>query len=440
VAATNPTPPPAAAGGMNPAPHPTKPLRWEFAWRGWDGLHLEAIQQTPLTNRLDSVAILPASANPFGSLHLEQLKLNGTFGARVEVDGAAFLTSGNLTDFDAGVQLRRLRLFAGGDCILILPVSYFVELGYSADQFTLNQSYLLFSNIGLIGNLQVGQFQPPMGLELITSSRDLTFMEPSAALQAIAPGIEAGVQIGQPIFHDRATWALGLFVPGAGGIDYGNASSSFGSAVGRFTCLPIYHTDPDHPSGNRLLHLGLSANIAYSASSTLRYQSRPESHIAPYVVDTGDIAATSAGTVGAEMAWVNGPLCLQGELIQSVVSEQSGGSANLGGFYAFASWYLTGESRPYDTQAGAFKRLIPRHNFNFGHGGWGAMELTCRFSHTDLTEGNVHGGRLNLLMAGVNWHLTPHVKWMFNYGFGRVTSSPSQGYMNIFQTRVGVDF
>ncbi len=330
-------PPPAAVGGTDTAPHKTKSFKWEFAWRGWDGLHMEAVQRIPLTNPLDSVAILPASANPFGYFNLEQVKLSGTFGARVEVDGAGFLTSGNLTDFNDGIQLRRLHFFAGGDCILVLPVSYFVELGYSADQFTLNKSYLRFCNIGLIGNLQVGQFQPPMGLDLITSSRDITLMEPSSPLQAIAPGIEAGAQIGQPVFHDRATWALGLFVPGAGGIEYGYASRSFGSVVSRITCLPMHHPDSDHPADNRLLHVGLSANIVYSTSGTLRYQSRPESHIAPYVVDTGDIAASSAGTVGAEVAWVNGPLCLQGELIQSVVSEENGGSANLGGFYAFAS-------------------------------------------------------------------------------------------------------
>ena len=438
VIATNP--PPAAVGGTNSAPGKTKSFKREFAWRGWDGLHMEAVQQTPLTNPLSSVAILPAGASPFGYFNLEQVKLSGTFGARVEVDGAAFLTSGNLKDFNDGLQLRRLRFFAGGDCILVLPVSYFVELGCSADQFTLNQAYLRFSNLGIIGNLQVGQFQPPMGLDLITSSRDITFMEPSSPLQAIAPGIEAGAQIGQPVFHDRATWALGLFVPGAGGIEYGNDSRNFGSAVGRITCLPIYHPAPEDPAGNRLLHLGLSASIVYPTSSTLRYQSRPESHIAPYVVDTGDISASSAATVGAEVAWVSGPLCLQGELLQSVVSQEGGGSANLGGFYASASCYLTGESRPYDTQAGAFKRLIPRHNFNFGQGGWGAVEINARFSHTDLTDSNVQGGRLNLLMAGVNWYLHPHVRWMFNYGFGRVTSSPSQGNMNIFQTRVEVDF
>ena len=68
------------------------------------------------------------------------------------------------------------------------------------------------------------------------------------------------------------------------------------------------------------------------------------------------------------------------------------------------------------------------------------MELTCRFSHTDLTDSYIRGGRLNLLMAGVNWYLNPHVRWMFNYGMGRVFDSSLDGNMFIFQKRIGVDF
>jgi hypothetical protein len=50
------------------------------------------------------------------------------------------------------------------------------------------------------------------------------------------------------------------------------------------------------------------------------------------------------------------------------------------------------------------------------------------------------GGRLNLLMAGVNWYLSPHVRWMFNYGMGRVSGGLWDGDMFSFQTRLGVDF
>jgi phosphate-selective porin OprO/OprP len=263
-------------------------------------------------------------------------------------------------------------------------------------------------------------------------------METAAPLQSIAPGIEAGAQIGRPVFDQRATWALGLFAPGAGAREYGNASQDFGSLAGRLTWLPDYHPDPDHPADNRLLHLGLSANVLYSASSSVRYQSRPESYIAPYIIDTGELDANHATTFGVEAAWVNGPLSIQGEFIRSDVGENGVGDLAFYGFYAYASWFLTGESRPYNPTSGCFKRLIPRHSV--GQGGLGAFELTCRLSHTDLTDGNVEGGRLTMLMAGVNWYLQPHIWWMFNYGNGHVSGGPNDGNMFIFQTRIGVDF
>ena len=428
---------PVVTAGETNAPA-QKSFTWRVAWEGWNGLQLEAVQRTPLTDPLESLGMTPKGTGPLSYLRLEQVKLSGKFGARLEVDGAAFVTTGDLTGFDPGIQLRRLRVFAGGDCILVLPLSYYIELGYGAGKFYLNQSTLTFPAGKYLGTLQVGQFQAPMGLENITSSRDIAFMEPAAPIQAIAPGIEAGAQIGKPIFDQRATWALGLFAPGAGAQEYGNASQNFGSAVGRLTWLPEYHPDQDNPAENRILHLGLSANFLYSASSSVRYQSRPESYIAPTIIDTGELNANSAATFGLEAAWVNGPFSVQGEFLRSNVGEYDVGDLAFYGYYAYVSWYLTGESRPYNPVTGAFKRLIPRHSV--GHGGLGAVELTCRLSHTDLTDGYVQGGRLTMLMAGVNWYLQPHIRWMFNYGNGHISGGPNDGNMFIFQTRIGVDF
>ena len=437
VVATNQ---PAATGGKTNATPKDKSFQWNFSWRGWDGLHMEAVQQTHLQTPTPVWRMLGVQTNAMPILHLEQVKLSGNFGARVEVDGAAFATTGDLTGFDNGVELRRLLLYARGDCILLLPFSYYLELGLNGDRFALNKSYLRFANLDYIGALQIGQFQPTMGLQIITSSRDITFMEPAAPLQAIAPGTEAGLQIGRPVFEERGTWHFGLFAPGAGHLEYGNASENYGSAILRFTALPLWHAAPADPAANRYLHLGLSANILYSANSTVRYQSRPESFIAPIVIDTGNIDANSAATFGGEAAWVNGPLSVQGEFIYSHVNQNTGSELNLYGVYGEASWYLTGESRPYDPQKGAFQRLVPLHNFDFGRTGWGAWELAARFSYTDLTDANISGGRLSLLMTGVNWYLHPHVRWMFNYGMGRVSDTAQAGNLFIFQTRIGVDF
>jgi phosphate-selective porin OprO and OprP len=296
-----------------------------------------------------------------------------------------------------------------------------------------------FTNVGFLGAMQAGQFKAPMSLEVLTSSRDNTFMEPAAPVQALAPGQNAGVQFSRTLFQERATWAFGFFTESVGQ-DYGDSSQNFGRAITRVTCLPLYEVDPGQPSSARLLHLGLSANVLYSGNSTVEYRSRPESHLAPYVVDTGDVAADGAFVAGAEAAWVQGPLSLQGEYLHSFVRETARETVNFGGFYVSACYFLTGESRPYDRRTGAWGRVIPKHNFVWGHGGWGAWEVAARLSNVDLGDGNIHGGRLTELMCGLNWYLHPHVKWRFNYGFGHVSEYYPAGNINIFQTRVDLDF
>jgi len=373
-------------------------------------------------------------------MHLEQLKMSAKIGGVLELDGAAYSTDGNL-ELPNDIQLRRARIKMQGDCILIYPVSYKIEIGYIPHKFNLNEAWISSDHIPYLGYLVFGMFQPPMGLDLLTISRYISFMEPASVLQALAPGNEAGIQIGQPVFQKRATWALGIFGGGVIATEYGNASQDYGNLIGRVTWLASDHVaPPERPNENRLLHLGLSANIQYSASRVVRYQSRPESYLAGHLIDTGEIDARGSGALAAEAAYVNGPLTLQGEFIDSLVLKNTYERLNFYGFYASASWFLTGESRPYDRVGGQFKGVIPRRNFDWGRGGWGAFEVTGRFSYTDLDDGDVHGGRMALAMGEFNWHLHPHVRWMFNAGGGHLSGGAHDGNIVIFQTRVGVDF
>jgi phosphate-selective porin OprO/OprP len=356
------------------------------------------------------------------------------------VDGAAYHTTGNL-DIPNDVQLRRGRLIAQGACTLVLPVTYKIELGYIPHKFNLNQAWLESDHIDYIGYIKAGVYQPPMGLDLINSSRDLTFMEPASVLQALAPANEAGIQIGQPVLHQRGTWVLGIFGGGVFDTEYGNASQHYGNLIGRLTYLAIDHVAPDRAGENEYLHLGFSADVQYSASSNVRYRSRPESYLAPHLIDTGNIDATASGHLAGEAAYVRGPFSVQGEFIDSLVRKNNGDGLDFYGFYANASWYLTGESRPYDRVHGDFQRLIPRRNFDFGRGGaWGAVELGARVSYTDLNNRDVHGGKMALSMGELNWYLNSHVRWMFNAGAGRVTGGAHIGDVVLFQTRVGLDF
>jgi len=203
-----------------------KSSQWKVTWQGWNGLHYE-LRTTTLLHDLFGVGRENGQGtNAYQVFNLEQLKMSGKIGGKLAVDAAGYITGKEFQDFNEGVEVRRARLYAQGDCLLLLPVSYQLEIGYIPNELYIEESYLKFKPIPYIGELRIGQYQAPMGLEVVSSTRDISFMEPSAPMQALAPGVNAGIQIGRPVFNERATWALGLFTDGVGK-DYGDASQDY---------------------------------------------------------------------------------------------------------------------------------------------------------------------------------------------------------------------
>ncbi len=415
-----------------------KNFHWSLDWRGWDGLHWGLSESTRLKPVREMLGLEPTTNESM--FHIEQLKMSGKIGGRFEVDGAAYEASQNL-DVPNAIGWRRARIIIQGDCILIVPFTYKIEIGYIPHRFNLNQAWLSSDHIDYIGYIVGGVFQPPMGLDMITSSRDLTLMEPASMLQALAPSDEAGIQIGQPVFNKRGTWSLGVFSGVNSANEYGNDSADYGNLIGRFSYLAIDHINPKKPEDNEYLHLAISANTLYSGSSVIRYRSRPESYFATHLIDTGNINANGSGGVGAEAAYVRGPWCFESEFLDSVVREVTDEKVNFYGAYAAATWFLTGESRPYNRDKGCFARLVPERNLDFDDDdGWGALALSARVSYTDLTEGNVRGGKMGLLMTGLNWYPHSHVRWMFDIGGGNISGGAHDGNILILQSRIGIDF
>ncbi len=410
-------------------PAPSEGFEWYFHWKDWEGLSYFASQPTRIK----------ASVKAAPLLDLQHLRLAGTFGGRLEVDGAAYSTGGTLAGFDDGFELRRARITAKGASIFAVPFSYRVDLGYVPGKFTVTQAYIQIAGIRYLGDLQFGQFTPPLGLQLITSSWDIGFMEPAAPLQALAPSSQPGVQLHDSFLESRGTWTFGAYGDLSMGGEYGSDASGFRYLMGRLTWLAVDHTDDSSPAANRYLHLGASGSAQRSTGGVVRSRSRPESYLAPYVIDTGDIDASSARGGGLELLWVNGPFNAQFEIVGSQMNSNTDGLLKFYGGYAQVSWFLTGESRPYDRGDGAPGRVVPRSNFGFGpNAGWGALEAAARLSYTDLSDGSVHGGRLTMFMTSLNWRPRPQLKCMFELGAGRVSDTASSGNIVQAQLRMGV--
>jgi phosphate-selective porin OprO/OprP len=255
----------------------------------------------------------------------------------------------------------------------------------------------------------------------------------------MAPPPQPGVQASGTFFDRRGTWTAGVFAGMGTDGEYGSGSKRFGNFMGRATWLAIDDIDDKEPAENHYLHLGASTSLQRGANGQLQYRSRPESYLAPHVIDTGVIDADRAATVGAELLWTRGPYRAQAEVMASRVDSSTAGTLNFHGFYAQAGWFITGESRPYLRNDAVPGRIQPLRNFGFDpHAGWGAWEAAARVSYADLSDGAVQGGRLLMFMSSLNRTLRPQVKLMFELGAGHVSGSAADGNLLLAQMRMGV--
>lgn len=323
-----------------------------------------------------------------------------------------------------GVRVRRARLGMQGT--LYENIDYKLEFDFAGGTVGLTDAFIGLTDFPF-GRLLMGHFKEPFGMEQLMSSNVVTFAE-RALPNVVTPGRNVGFMLHDTLCDQRMTWAAGVFRDTD---DTGFATDDGGyNLTARLTGLPWYRDE-----GASLLHLG----IAYShrnPDDTVRYRARPEVSLGDRFVDTGNVPADRVDLLGLEAAWVAGPLSLQGEYIMARVDLANDGDANLDGYYAQASYFLTGERRSYRTSTGIFGGVRPRHNFRFG-GGPGAWELKARYSNLDLNDAPAQGGKLSNIGAGVNWYLNPNTRVMWDYIHADVEGS---GQADILIMRLQVFF
>jgi phosphate-selective porin OprO and OprP len=319
-------------------------------------------------------------------------------GGQLSADAAHYRE--DLSSLGSGTEMRRVRLTWDATLSSDWVLKGALELAGGADLRSTYIEYVGFPN----SSYQFGKFKEPVSLEEISSSKYSTFMERGLP-NDLVPGRNVG--IGGQHYGDGWGVSGGLF---AGGEDGDDERDEGLALTGRLHFAP-------KPGPDRSRHIGVSASHrALGDSRSIRFRARPESHVTGVrLVDTGLMEGVENVTwLGLEAALVAGPFSLQSEYL-SVGLERSGGRPDLrfDGWYAYTSWFLTGESRNYDAANGRFGRVSPRRSL--GQGGPGAIELGLRFSRLNLTDEEIIGGSQDNLTFGLNWYPTPNVRFMANY-------------------------
>lgn len=292
-----------------------------------------------------------------------------------------------------------------------------VDYDVAGGEVGVKDVYVEVFGIPGVGSARVGHWTMPMGLDLITSTKNLSFMEGGSCM-ALAPGRNSGFMLWNAFAGGRVTAELGAFRD-VNDFAEGAGSGEGGSVAGRVTALAV-----NADGGKKLLHVAVSGMRWDPVGSEARFKARPELHLADNLVDTGAMPVDAGTTVGAEFGGVYGPAHLQGEYLMTSLSAIAGAEPardgyladdpSFSGYYIQGGYFLTGESRGYKSTS--FDRTKVKKDF-LDEDGWGAWEVMARYSSLDLNDedAGVRGGKMDDVTLGLSWYMSSNAKLLFNY-------------------------
>ena len=411
-------------------------------------------------------------------------------GATLQYDGAWYTGStalqqrpmregvGGTGRFDDGTNLRRGRFwFEGtlyGNVDYKFEMEFFNGIGFSPAGTQGNvvasslvnspgptDAWINIKDIPFIGNLRIGSQKEWFSLEHLEVYRYLPFMERSylfdfSQMTAFNNGFSPGISMWRTWADSRVFSALGFYKNESDLIGFGIGDGQY-ALTGRLAFLPYYN-----PEQQSFWHVGGAFSHRDPVDDQVQIRIRDNVRNAPFallnlLLNTGQVPTRSQDLFNVETAFVNGPLTLQAEytanILRGVSTTRAPNGPNLGnymfqGVYGSAMYFLTGESRTWNTTYFFYNRVVPKKNFAFkkdglGVEGWGAWEIGARYTYLNVTDKDVQAGMLNAATLGLNWYLNPNCRFQFNYDYtyrAHNADPLARGAIHSFGSRFSLDF
>ena len=273
--------------------------------------------------------------------------------------------------------------------------------------------------------IKVGNIKIPQSLEGYTSSKYLTFMERSVS-DAYAESRRLGAEI---CFNKRTKrHYFTLFA------NYYNSSID----------EKLDGDDTDHPTFStralytykwfpkQLLMAGGSYAVQEYNGDKLRLRSNKESALDPhnYVhVRIRDVDRIEKYHIDA--LYLHRRFSVQGGYTALNINSKKG-PYRFDGYYIQADYFLRGGGKRFDPVYGVFKRLKP--------GKGGDIEVAGRYSFIDLNDKDEEGGTQSDYTIALNWYVTPHFRFMFNYILALPNTDEYEGLYQVIQSRLLFSF
>jgi len=344
------------------------------------------------------------------------------------------LGAANGPDLSSGANFRRAQIgFQGklfGDWSYFFNTEFGGSNGFES-QGRVQTLYIQYDGLRPWA-FRTGAYPPPGGLEDNTSSSDTLFLEragPSDILRNAMGGDgrdAASVMYAGDEFFAALSWT-GAKVADAATFDEQNA-------------LLARVSDSVYADSDSRFVLSASAGyifkVADATSAVLSPRPFTISAAPELSVDSTGAKLISTGALDTNHVFIWGgeagaqwkSLYAQGGYFQYTVDQRLAGAPtfDFDGWYAQATWVLTGESKGWNTANAAFTPPKPRIPFSLAGDGWGAWEIAARYSDVNLNDragviglplpvGGIRGGDQRIFSLGLNWYPNGSLRFLIDW-------------------------
>lgn len=301
-----------------------------------------------------------------------------------------------------GTELRRGRVYIKGALNKDWQSKLQVEINDEKQNAQFKDLYVKYKGLKW-AELMIGKAKEPFGLEMIASTKFLAPIERATISDAFAPSRSYGITLLTQF--NQTTFAGGIYAEDP---DEGHQETF--ALTGRITYAPIM-------TQNATLHLGIAGSYRDLGGNDHQIKKTAEVHLAHQLITSQEITATNnVNLLGVEAAAIFGPFSFQTEYMSVHVDTESNSDyqpANYDGYYAQASYFLTGET--YSYKKGYLDKFIPSSAQN-------VWQLFTRFSHID-TIGNEAGVEADNMTFGVNYYPNLQIRISANYIMTDITNA-----------------
>ncbi len=273
-----------------------------------------------------------------------------------------------------------------------------------------------------------GKFKSPVGLELLQSD-SWTFFNERSIVTNLVPNRDLGIQASGALLGGALNYQLGVF----GGLGDGGSSNNTDfdnekEIVGRLFASP-FKNDAGSPLQGLAFGISGTQGRAKTASGrTAGYRTDGQQTFFSYSATT--VADGQNWRVSPQFDYRNGSFGALGEYVVSTVNVRPGATGPKAelqnkGWQLAAGYVLTGEASSYGG-------VVPRNNFDYAAGTWGAFEFVARIADLKVDDAAFplyasaasNADEARSAGLGVNWYLSKAVMFKLDYYQTRFGFSP----------------